>query len=378
MKLTQFRPSSSPGPRVEGSTALSESEGLQAFGSETAPPPKAPELPHHPAGVKVRIAPSAVLPLILAAVVGATAGAAGLRAYQYLLLGRSNGSVRIETSVPGVEVTLAGKSVGRTPVALSLAAGSYPVQLAGSGLTREFTLEVTSGASIVRQIELPSEAPAPAAGSLLVQTEPTRLPISIDGVEKGMSPLTVSGLTPGEHQVSVRSDGSVIRRTVTIQPNENTVLVVSPVERAVPAAIASAAGGWVAVTSPLALTIREGGKVIGSTDSERLMLPAGEHALELSNESLGFQTRRTLRIEAGKTAALKIDPPNGTLSINAQPWAEVWVDGQRVGETPIGKLQQPIGVHEVVLRHPDLGERRETVTITLRQPARLGVDMRRK
>ena len=381
MKLTQFRPSSSPGPRVEGSTALSESEGLQAFGSETAPPPKAPEPPHHPAGVKVRIAPSAVLPLILAAMVGATAGAAGLRAYQYLLLGRSNGSVRIETTVPGVEVSLAGKSVGRTPVALSLAPGSYPVQLAGSGVTREFTLDVTSGASILRQIELPTVAPAAlagAVGSLLVQTEPTRLPISIDGVEKGMSPLTVSGLAPGEHHVSVRSDGSVIRRTVTIQPNENTVLVVSPVERAVPAAIASAAGGWVAVTSPLALTIREGGKVLGSTDSERLMLTAGEHALELSNESLGFQTKRTLRIEAGKTAALKIDPPNGTLSINAQPWAEVWVDGQRVGETPIGKLQQPIGVHEVVLRHPDLGERRETVTITLRQPARLGVDMRRK
>ena len=118
--------------------------------------------------------------------------------------------------------------------------------------------------------------------------------------------------------------------------------------------------------------------MLGSTDSERLMLPAGEHALELSNESLGFQTKRTLKIEAGKTTGLKIDAPNGTLSVNAQPWAEVWVDGQKVGETPIGKLAQPIGVHEVVLRHPDLGERRETVTVTLRQPARLGVDMRRK
>jgi hypothetical protein len=314
--------------------------------------------------------------------IGATAGAAGLRAYQFLMLGRTNGSVRIETTAPGAEVTVAGKLIGRTPVALSLAPGAYPVQLAGAGgARREFTLDVASGASIVRQVDLPAEAATAttgALGSLLVQTEPARLAVSIDGVDKGTSPLTVTALTPGEHQVSVRSEGSVIRRTVTILPNQNTVLVVSPVERAVPSAVASAAGGWVAVSSPLALTIREGGKVLGSTDSERLMLPAGEHALELSNEALGFQTKRTLRIEPGKTAALKVDAPNGTLSINAQPWAEVWVDGQKVGETPIGKLPQPIGVHEVILRHPELGERRETVTVTLRQPARLGVDMRRK
>jgi hypothetical protein len=202
--------------------------------------------------------------------------------------------------------------------------------------------------------------------------------VSVDGVDKGTSPLTVSGLTPGEHHVSVRSDGTVIRRTVTIQANEHTVLVVSPVERAVPAAVANAAGGWLTVTSPVALSIREAGKVLGSTDAERLMLQAGEHTLDLSNEALGFQARRTIKVEAGKTLNLKVDPPNGTLSINAQPWAEVWVDGQRVGETPIGKLPQAIGTHEVVLRHPELGERRETITVTLRQPARLGVDMRRK
>ena len=140
---------------MEGSTALSESEGLQAFGSETAPPPKPVEPPHHQAGLKVRIAPSAVLPLAVAAIIGATAGAAGLRAYQYFMFGRSHGSVRLETTVPGAEVTLGGKVAGRTPLALSLPPGTYPVQLAGVGGKREFTVDVTSGASIVRHVELP-------------------------------------------------------------------------------------------------------------------------------------------------------------------------------------------------------------------------------
>ena len=44
------------------------------------------------------------------------------------------------------------------------------------------------------------------------------------------------------------------------------------------------------------------------------------------------------------------------MALNAQPWADVWVDGERVGETPIGNVAVPIGPHEVVFRHPQLGE----------------------
>ena len=37
-----------------------------------------------------------------------------------------------------------------------------------------------------------------------------------------------------------------------------------------------------------------------------------------------------------------------------------------------------IGTHEVVFRHPELGERRETVVIAVGKPARIGVDLRKK
>jgi serine/threonine-protein kinase len=73
-----------------------------------------------------------------------------------------------------------------------------------------------------------------------------------------------------------------------------------------------------------------------------------------------------------------MDLPNGTLSINAQPWAEVFVDGERVGETPIGNLSRRIGAHEVIFRHPELGERRELVMISVGKPSRIGVDLRKK
>jgi len=126
------------------------------------------------------------------------------------------------------------------------------------------------------------------------------------------------------------------------------------------------------------LQLREGGKLIGTSESERLMLPAGDHDIEFTNAELGFTTRKAVRVVAGKTAATRIDLPNGAISLNAQPWAEVWIDGERVGETPIGNLSRPIGRHDVVFRHPELGERRESVVLVVGKPTRIGVDLRKK
>jgi hypothetical protein len=68
----------------------------------------------------------------------------------------------------------------------------------------------------------------------------------------------------------------------------------------------------------------------------------------------------------------------GTVNINAMPWAEVWLDGRDLGQTPLGNVQIPIGSRELVFRHPDLGERRATVLVTLKEPARISVDLRKK
>ncbi len=125
------------------------------------------------------------------------------------------------------------------------------------------------------------------------------------------------------------------------------------------------------------MQLREGGQIIGTTESAKVMLTSGEHQIEIVNESVGFKSARTITVSPGKTASLAIELPQGLLSINAQPWAEVWIDGERVGETPIANHATRLGSHEVLFKHPQLGERRETVLVTARQPARIGVDLRR-
>jgi hypothetical protein len=98
--------------------------------------------------------------------------------------------------------------------------------------------------------------------------------------------------------------------------------------------------------------------------------------LDLRSEELQFATRQTVSIRPGDTATVQVRLPVAPISINARPWAEVWIDGERVGDTPIGTLMRTIGRHEVVLRHPELGERRVPVVVTLAQPARVSVDFR--
>jgi hypothetical protein len=125
------------------------------------------------------------------------------------------------------------------------------------------------------------------------------------------------------------------------------------------------------------MQLREDGALIGTTEAQRLMLASGDHEIEVVNDRLAYRSAHRVTIAPGRTAVLAIELPRGTMSLNALPWAEVFVDGERIGETPIANLSRPIGPHEVVFRHPQYGERRETVLVTAAQPARLGIDLRR-
>jgi hypothetical protein len=136
--------------------------------------------------------------------------------------------------------------------------------------------------------------------------------------------------------------------------------------------------GRLSVVAPVPLRLYEKGRLVGTTEAESTMLPQGTHQLEFVNESVGFLARRTVTIKPGVTSSVKLDAPPGTLHINAVPWAEVWIDGERVGDTPIGNLQAKIGTREIVFKHPELGERRTTATVTLKEPVRISMDLRKK
>jgi len=235
------------------------------------------------------------------------------------------------------------------------------------------SLDVAAGAQLSQYIEI-AKGPL-AAGSLQVRTEPAVAKVSVDGVARGASPVIVADLTPGEHTVVVEGENGSTKQTVTVEAGATASLVANlPNSQGV----AASAGGWISVSTPKTVQLFEGGRLLGSSDSERLMVPAGSHQLEIVNDALGYRSSRSVQVSPGKVSAIKIEFPMGTIALNAVPWADVWIDGEKVGETPIGNLPLAIGTHEVIFRHPDLGEQRQLVTVTLTAPVRVSVDLRKK
>ena len=314
-----------------------------------------------------RVAPWVVTIALLAAAAGA-----GIWAYQRTPATPLPGSLTVQTTPAGLQVSIGVKPVGTTPVTVSMPAGEYRVALAAAdGRQRDFAVTLAAGSSVVRDIEMaPAAAAVDVTGALRVDTEPNRQMVMVDGVERGFSPITVPALSPGEHLVVVRTQGGNLRRTITVREGETVSLVVSGTDAP------TLRAGWVTFASPIPLELRENGRVIGTSAVDRLILPAGEHEIEMINDALGFRATRRVAVSADRATAVAVEVPSGTVSINALPWAEVWLGGERIGETPIANLSRPIGSYDVVLRHPQLGERKARVTVSAKQTARLGVDMR--
>jgi PEGA domain-containing protein len=280
----------------------------------------------------------------------------------------SMGSLSVTTNPPGVEVFVDGVSRGNTPARISLDAGSHIMEIR-RGVPRVIPFTVTSGAEVAQYLELPE---TPSVGSLLVQSDPAGAKVTVDGVDHGVAPVSIADLAPGDHEVVLQAEGGpAVKQRVVIQAG-----VTSSVLAPVSTATAGPVSGWIAVKAPVTVDILEGGRLVGNSDTDKIMMAAGRHDVELVNETLGYRVTRTIQVPPGKTAPISIEFPQGVLNVNAAPWAEVWIDGKRAGETPIGNLPISIGPHEIVFRHPQLGEKRQAVSVTLKAPVRLSMDMK--
>ncbi len=301
----------------------------------------------------------------------ASIGVVGFKFYGSGAAAPALGALVVQSNPAGVAVFVDGVDRGKTPMRVTLASGAHILELRGRGVPRVIPLNVAAGAEVSQYLEF---ADAPATGQLSVRSEPAGAAVLVDGVLRGTAPLTVVDLAPGDHQVELQSGGVIARHSVSVQAG-GTASIVAPIG---PAASGGPVSGWVAVKAPFTLDIREDGRLLGNTDTDRIMMASGRHELELVNEALGYRSTRVVTVAPGKVASIGLELPQGVVSLNASPWAEVWIDGQRAGETPLGNVAVPIGPHEIVFRHPKLGEKRHAVSVTAGAPVRLSVDMNTK
>ncbi len=278
----------------------------------------------------------------------------------------SQGTISIDAAPKQAIVFIDEQQRGTTPLRVDLPAGPHTVKLeAEGGLTRTFDVTINAGKEVSHLVELTAKT-----GSLEVRSEPANGRVSLDGKHVGNTPTTIPDLQPGDHTLVVEGPQNTVRQTVKITAGvPASVLVPLSATPAAPQA------GWLAVASTDELQVLENGEVVGSSRQEQILMQAGSHDLEFTHEGSGFTTTRRVTIAPGKVQRLTIALPDGTLSVNATPWAEVLMDGQKIGDTPIGNLTVRAGSHELIFRHPKLGERRQSIVVRPGQPTRVTVDL---
>lgn len=292
---------------------------------------------------------------------------AGIR--QFTPVQPETGTLKIVTRPAAAELLIDGERRGLTPLTLALAPGEHTITIRHGSDERIVPLTIASGADLTHYFELEAAAPPVTSGRLSVVTDPPGAVVSIDGRPRGTSPVTVADLTAHEHRVSVTANGGSAERTVAIAAGGTTSVMFSLPKVAGPVA------GWLSITSPFDVDVVEHDDVIGTSATTRIMLAAGRHDVVLANANLGYQAARTIEVTPGKTSAIRVEPPQVSVNVNARPWAEVILDGNSMGQTPLANMPVAVGPHEIVFRHPQFAERKQSIVVTAHGPNRIAADL---
>ena len=311
--------------------ALSAALLLLIFLGIKSAAPKAPQLPSEPPAAAVAIAPTGGI------------------------------SAAIYSQPQGAKVTLDGQPVdGVTPLTLpNLQVGqAYKLAVSLPGhQTLNDTIVVKDGQPIQRMLTL-----VQAVGSLTVLSTPPGAAISIDGVMRGLAPVTVDGIDSSRpHPVTATLSGyqsaTVAAAWGQGESKSKTIsLPLAPLSKAVAPKVTEAPKPSTAAVfgSPI-MPAAVSKKPTTAPPAAAARAPAKRPA-PVTAPAVPQRQRPSAPVTAPaaplreRPSASKAPPVSlsGSLTVRAIPYGQVWVDGRMVAsETPLSGLPLPPGDHRV-------------------------------
>ena len=182
------------------------------------------------------------------------------------------GDLRVETTPPGADVRVDGRAAGKSPITVRglgvVASHRVDASLAGFGAAHA-EVAVTAGATATTSLRLEM-----GKTDVLVTTEPGGGEIKVDGVARGVTPLTVAALPHGRHVIRAQRDG---------YDAAETTLVVTDATRQLHLALVREAPGVLVVLGDLPAQIYVDGTLVVENvqNSGPRSLPPGNHAVRV-------------------------------------------------------------------------------------------------
>jgi len=163
------------------------------------------------------------------------------------------------------------------------------------------------------------EPPELASPVLIVSTEPAGASITVDGKSSGTAPVTLQGLSPGDHLVEATLDGHrPASRTVPLpKPGERLMIELAlmpmpaqrpPLEPKVPkhTVVRPKAMGKLTLKTTPWTSVFLSGKKLGDTPLVDFPIAVGTYVLRLNNPDTGLATSIEVEIKPGQTTAKKL------------------------------------------------------------------------
>jgi serine/threonine protein kinase/formylglycine-generating enzyme required for sulfatase activity len=209
-----------------------------------------------------------------------------------------------------------------------------------------------------------------ARGGLIVNTTPPGADIMVSAIAAEKSPATLRELKLGKYPVTIRLAGyDEERREIEIKENEFASVDVT---------LARSTGAMQVVSNPPGLNfVLEGEEQTerGRTPARFPRLPTGTYTLTVSRPGWP-DIRQSVTVARGQTTSPVAEFASGDLEIASEPaGAEVWIEGQRVGRTPMQLRDLKPSRREVELRLSGYKNAVATGDVRAHEAARVNVTL---
>ncbi|MEI7857498.1 MAG: PEGA domain-containing protein [Methanomicrobiales archaeon] len=266
------------------------------------------------------------------------------------------GSIYVESSPSGASIFFNGNYRGYSPITIyDVWPGSYTIEAQMNGY-HSYTTTTSVSTGTRSNVYCPL-SPLETTGSLYILSDPTNTRVSLDGVDRGNTPLTLNKLASGVHIVELDRSGYYDWKSTVEVPVGGTRTISATLN---PMPVSTS--GWVYVSSSPggASVILDGtnyGQTPGSGSLKLNNIAIGEHTVTLTLSGYQPYTAKvTVYANTVSEVSGLLEPAGpkagiGEVSVSSTPdGANVFIDNNFVGITPLTLKAISTGSHVIMVR----------------------------
>jgi len=333
----------------------------------------------------ITVTPTVTIPVVTVTVLVYPSGPVYLPTYYYppgysypITSYYPSGAITVTSNPSSAVVILDGYNTGTTPyIFTGVSPGYHTVEIDYPGYEAYITnVYVDNGASMEVDANLVSLT---NYGSMYVDSTPQGADVYVDGNYEGRSPVTVSSLTEGAHQVELHLAGyEVMTTTETVVAGQGTVvnLVMGPYST-------SSGSGSIDITSnlPGALVYLDGiykGSTISGNTFNVISVSPGSHTILLHNPGYTDFTQ-TVEVTGGQisyvnaifsqpsvvpqSTAVSSGGAGSVIATSTPAGGQVYLDNQFRGVAPVTIYNVAPGTHIINMKLPGYNDWSTSVNV---------------